>query len=80
MSFNSEHANCVLFFAPAVFGKAIFRPSSDFGIVGCKLTEPVRRTDGHLLWACRSVICLQGFLAQEITLDLDTDPLYFITL
>ena len=76
----SSADNCVLFLSPAVYGRAIFRPSSDLKIIGCELTEAVRGKDGELIFDVSDVIRLGGFLERQIVQDFDTDPLCFITL
>ena len=70
MSVSRECANCVLLFSSTVYGKGNFRPSSDFRIIGCELTEPVKRAGGGQSFATAEVFCMEGSLVQQTTQDL----------
>lgn len=72
--------DCVIFFSPSVYARAVFRPRSDFQVVSCELTQAVRMDDGTQILDVSDVVRIEGSLVREVTQDFDTDPPCIITL
>ena len=76
----SSTPNCILFFSPTEYAKAIFHSDPNRHHVDCLLAQPLLRSEGGNLIDVNQSVNIDGDLQQEKTLDLSTNPAQLISL